>query len=190
MVIISICIHRLICKIVLKSLKFTLNFNLFFTSNVHYMLPPIWSSSDASKIAVDTATLSSVTSLNTFYVPTCCMSVTCNNNCVSVSRMEYVGVSHNALRCVLPFTAGWFLLACSMQVLRVFVVCGLQFICGRRSVRQFLVSGTPLGAPDQILSLSFLYRRLLCSCRAPTLMRGRFCNWQWYRWLVRAAEDP
>jgi hypothetical protein len=41
---------------------------------------------------------------------------------------------------------------------------------------------------DQILSLSFLQWQLLCcsSCRAPSLTRGRVCNLQCNRWLVRS----
>jgi hypothetical protein len=50
--------------------------------------------------------------------------------------------------------------------------------------------GLPFGTHDQILSLSFPYRQSLCcsSCRAPSLMRGRVCNLQSNRWLVRS--DP
>jgi hypothetical protein len=55
-----------------------------------------------------------------------------------------------------------------------------------RSVR--LGIGLPLGTHDQILSLSFLYWQLLCcsSCRTPSLTRGRVCNLQCNRWVVRS----
>jgi hypothetical protein len=61
---------------------------------------------------------------------------------------------------------------------------------GRRSVLQFvLVSGSPLGPwPHFILILSWW--QLLCcsSCRAPSLTRGRVCNLQCNRWLVRSLR--
>jgi hypothetical protein len=50
--------------------------------------------------------------------------------------------------------------------------------------------GLPFGAHDQILSLSFLFLQLLCcsSCRALSLTRGRVCNFQCNRWLVRSLR--
>jgi hypothetical protein len=50
--------------------------------------------------------------------------------------------------------------------------------------------GLPFGAHDQILSLSFLQWQLLCcsSCRVPSLTRGRVCNLQCNRWLVRTLR--
>jgi hypothetical protein len=50
--------------------------------------------------------------------------------------------------------------------------------------------GLPLGAHDQILSLSFPYWQLLCwsSCRVPSLTRGQVYNLQCNRWLVRSLR--
>jgi hypothetical protein len=50
--------------------------------------------------------------------------------------------------------------------------------------------GLPFGANDQILSLSFFFLwQLLCSsCRGPSLTRGRVCNLQWNRWLIRSLR--
>jgi hypothetical protein len=70
-----------------------------------------WPSFGAMKIAVETATLSSLTPMNTVDVPACCYtSVTWTSNCVSASRMEYICVSHNVPGCLLTFSVGCFLL--------------------------------------------------------------------------------
>jgi hypothetical protein len=98
--------HKQTC---VKILKFT----LFFTSLVHYMSRPIWSPSGASKIAVQNW-CTSFSKYNSKVHPRlwpmcCCTSVTCNGNSVSISRMEYIGVSDNVVGCILTCSAGWFL---------------------------------------------------------------------------------
>jgi hypothetical protein len=73
----------------------------------------------------------------------------------------------------------------------VFFVVGFSLSYGRRSVDHFiLVSGSSLGVHDQILSLSFLKWQFISfsSYTAPSLMRGRVCNLQCNRWLVRSLR--
>jgi hypothetical protein len=63
----------------------------------------------------------------------------------------------------------------------------LSLSYGRRPVDQFfLVSGSPLGPMTKFILIVSLWQ-LLCwsSCRAPSLTRGRVCNLQCNRWLVR-----
>jgi hypothetical protein len=50
--------------------------------------------------------------------------------------------------------------------------------------------GLPFGAHDQIFSLSFLQWQLFhcSSCRTPSLTRGRVCNLECNRWLIRSLR--
>lgn len=64
------------------------------------MFWPIWSSLGDTKIDVENC-CSSVNEYNSKdaleYVPMCCMFIICNENCVSISCMEYTGISHNVV---------------------------------------------------------------------------------------------
>jgi hypothetical protein len=66
----------------------------------------------------------------------------------------------------------------------------LSSSCGRQSVDQFvLVSGSPLGPMTRFyLFSSFVWQLFCCSCRAPSLTRGRVCNLHCNRWLVRTLR--
>jgi hypothetical protein len=118
-----------------KILKFTLNFKLFFTSVVYYMFRPTWSSFGAMRIAVETATFSSVTPMNTIYVPACCYtSVTCNSNCVSESHMEYIMFPIMFLDVYLLLVLGVFSCVSCAGVMSVygfgcFLICRIDGAC-------------------------------------------------------------
>jgi hypothetical protein len=90
---------------------------------VHYMFRQTWSLSGASKLMLETAALTLMNTIPNyilFHVPMCCCT---NSNCVSITRMEYFGVSYSVVGCALIFSAGQFLsrvvCSCSECSLRV-----------------------------------------------------------------------
>jgi hypothetical protein len=75
------------------------------------MFRSIWTSSCVSKQILETLVLTSmyvytVENFTLFYAPMYCTFVTYNSDCVSISRMEYTGVSYSVLGCVLTRSAG------------------------------------------------------------------------------------
>jgi hypothetical protein len=68
------------------------------------MFRPIWASSGTSKLILESVAVPSMNTIPNFTffnAPILLTSVTCNSNCVSISRMEYIGVSYNAVGWIL-----------------------------------------------------------------------------------------
>lgn len=100
-----------------KILKFTFNFK----SLVRYMFRPIWSSSGVSKIALETC-CTPVNEYSSKIQPRLYAHVllyVCNlyANCVSTSCMDYIGVPHNVVGCMLTCSAWANTLMCRVQLL-------------------------------------------------------------------------
>jgi hypothetical protein len=76
----------------------------------------------------------------------------------------------------------------SLNAFVAYSLLWLWFIL-RLSVDQLvLVSGSPLGPMTRFYLYPFFWQFLCSSYRAPSLMRGRVCNLQCNRWLVRSLR--
>jgi hypothetical protein len=82
-------------------------------------------------LILKTAAVPSVNTIPNFILscaPNQYTSVTCNSNCVSFSRMEYIGVSYNVVGCVLLMLGGSSYMFCP-DVVTVYGVGSFLYTC-------------------------------------------------------------